>query len=96
MQRYIVERTLRPGMTEGEIEDAIRRLIAVNATIPEIRGLHSHLAVDQTRFFCEYEALDPAVLWEAARLADLPADRVTEVIEIRADMYRLSNHKEGR
>ncbi len=29
------------------------------------------------------------VLEEAARLADLPADRVTEVIEIREEMFRL-------
>ncbi len=94
MPRYLIERNLRQGMTAAEVEDTVRRMIAVNATMPEIRWLHSNLAADRSVLFCEYEAPDPQIVREAARLAEIPADRVTEVIEIRADMYRLSMRKE--
>ncbi len=89
MPRYLVERNLPQGMSEADVEDAVRRVIAVNVAIPEISWLHSNLAADRSKFFCEYEAPTPEVLEEAARLADLPADRVTEVIEIREEMFRL-------
>ncbi|HLW60892.1 MAG TPA: DUF4242 domain-containing protein [bacterium] len=90
MPRYVIERELPTGITESEIEDAVRRAIAVNATLPAIRWVHSNLTVDRRKFFCEYEAPNPDALREAARLADIPCDRVSEVVEVRASQYKLS------
>ncbi len=89
MPRYVIERTLPPGITPAEVEDAVRRAIAVNTTLPQIRWVHSNLAVDRSKFFCEYEAPNPDAVREAARLADIPCDRVTEVVEVCAATYAL-------
>jgi len=88
--RYLIERNLPQGITAQEVEDAVRRAIAVNTTLTEIRWLHSNLAIDRSKFFCEYEASNPDAVREAARLAEIPCDRVTEVVEVRADQYKLS------
>ncbi len=90
MPRYVIERDLPAGITDAGIEDAVRRAIAVNAAVPGIRWLHSNLAVDRSKFFCEYDAPNPDAVREAARLAEIPCDRVTEVVEVRADQYKLS------
>jgi len=95
MARYLIERILPEGTSEEEVEDVVRRLIALNATIPEIHWLHSYLTVDRSKLFCEYEAPGAGVLYDAARLADVPVDRVTEVIEVRAETYSLFTRKEG-
>jgi hypothetical protein len=89
MPRYLIERNLPQGITAEEVGDAIRRAIAVNTTLSGIRWLHSNLAVDRSKFFCEYEAPSPGAVREAARLAGIPCDRVTEVVEVRADDYAL-------
>jgi hypothetical protein len=89
MPRYLIERSLPPGITAEEVEDAVRRAIAVNTALPGIRWLHSNLATDRSKCFCEYEAPSVDAVREAARLADIPCDRVTEVVEIREDSYKL-------
>jgi hypothetical protein len=91
MPRYLIERSLPQGITAAEIEDAVRRAIAVNITLPDIRWLHSNLAIDRSKFFCEYDAPSPDAVREAARLADIPCDRVTEVVEVRAEGYTLTS-----
>lgn len=89
MPRYLIERILPQGITADEVEDAVRRAIAVNTALPEIKWLHSNLATDRSKFFCEYEAPSSDVIREAARLADIPCDHVTEVVEVREDSYKL-------
>lgn len=91
MPRYVVERDLPAGMTDAAIEDAVRRAIAVNAALPTIRWIHSNLTIDRRKFFCEYEAPDQDAVREAARLAEIPCDRVTEVVEVRAEQYKLAS-----
>jgi hypothetical protein len=91
MPRYVVERDLPAGMTDAAIEDAVRRAIAVNAALPAIRWIHSNLTIDRRKFFCEYEAPDQDAVREAARLAEIPCDRVTEVVEVRAEQYKLAS-----
>lgn len=87
MPRYVIERNLPLGLTEGDIDAAARRIVAVNSTIDGVRWIHSNLAVDRSKFFDEYEATSPAALQEAARLAEVPCDTITEVREIHPDTY---------
>jgi hypothetical protein len=87
MPRYVIERNLPPGLTEADIDDAARRIVAVNSTMDGARWIHGNLAVDRSKFFDEYEATSPAELREAARLAEVPCDTITEVREIHPDTY---------
>lgn len=89
MPRYLIERSLPRGTTAQQIEDAVRRAVAVNAMLPDIRWLHGNLAVDLSKFFCEYEAPNADAVREAARLAGIPCDHVTEVTEVRPADYAL-------
>jgi hypothetical protein len=87
MPRYLIERMLPPGTTEADIDDAARRAVAVSSAMDGVRWIHSNLAVDRSRWFCEYEATSPVALREAARLAEIPCDTITEVREIHPDAY---------
>ena len=87
MPRYLIERNLPLGTTEADIDDAARRAVAVNSAMDGVRWIHSNLAVDCSKWFCEYEASSPAALREAARLAEIPCDTITEVWEIHPDTY---------
>lgn len=87
MPRYVIERILPPGLTEADIDHAARRIVAVNSTMDSVRWIHSNLAVDRSKFFDEYEATSPAALRDAARLAEIPCDTITEVREIHPDTY---------
>lgn len=87
MPRYLIERDLPAGTSETDVDDAVRRSIAATATLPGVRWIHSNLALDRSKFFCEYEAPDEETVRQQARLAEIPADRVTPVREVLARDY---------
>lgn len=87
MPRYVIERHLPPGFTEADLHAAARRIVAVNSAIDGLRWIHSNLAVDRSKLYDEYEATSATALREAARLAEIPCDAITEVREIHPDMY---------
>ena len=91
MPRYVIERNLPPGMSEADIDAAARRAVAVNSTLPRVRWIHSNLAIDRSKFFCEYDAPSAEAVREAARLAEIPCDVVTEVREVHPDTYSMPN-----
>lgn len=75
MPRFVIERNLPPGVTNADIDAAARRAVAVNSALPDVRWIHSHLAIDRSKFFCEYEAPSADAVREAARLAEIPLRR---------------------
>jgi hypothetical protein len=87
MPRYVIERALPGGVTDGDVDDAVRRALRANEEVDGVRWLHSNLAVDRSKFFCEYEAPSADAVREAARRAGIPCDTVTEVREVNASMY---------
>ena len=87
MPRYVIERNLRVGLSESDIDAAARRAVAVNSTLEGVRWIHSNLAIDRSKFFCEYDAPSAEAVREAARLAEIPCDTVTEVREVHPDAY---------
>jgi hypothetical protein len=87
MARFVVERDLPAGLGDADIDAAVRRAVAANATMPGVRWVHSHLALDHSKFFCEYEAPDQEAVREAAWLAQIPCDRVTPVREVSPRDY---------
>lgn len=87
MPRFVIERNLPAGLGDADIDDAVRRAISANATLSGVRWIHSSLAVDHSKFFCEYEAPDEVTIREAARRAAIPCDLVTPVREVAPRDY---------
>ena len=52
-----------------------------------VSWLFSFLSADKKKTFCLYEAPSAEAIREAARRANLPADAVIEVTEVRGDAY---------
>ena len=58
--------------------DAVRLIEEVNAD-EGVRWLFSFLSADKRRSYCLYEAPSPDAIFEAARRANVPADKIVEV-----------------
>ena len=80
MAQYVIEREL-PGagaLSEEEIREiSLRSLQALNSIGPQIQWLHSYVTEDKV--YCVYLAPDADTIREHARLAGLPADRISAV-----------------
>ena len=88
MPRYIIEREV------GEIN--LEDLPAVgrksNEVLAEMEGVvwtRSYISQAEGKIYCEYEAPNPEAVYEHARRAGLPANKVSEItMEIEPSMYR--------
>jgi uncharacterized protein DUF4242 len=87
VNRYVIERNLPGGLSEGDIDAAVRRAVSVNGGVADVTWIGSHLATDRRKFFCVYEAPDAGAVRESARLAELPCDVVTEVRAVEPAAY---------
>jgi hypothetical protein len=52
-----------------------------------VQWLFSFLSSDRKKSYCLYEAPSPEAIREAARRANIPADVIVEVSEIRPQMF---------
>ena len=52
-----------------------------------VQWLFSFLSADKKKTYCLYEAPDPEAIREAARRANVPADVIIEVSEVRPEMF---------
>jgi hypothetical protein len=52
-----------------------------------VQWLFSFLSADRKKSYCLYEAPGPEAIREAARRANVPADAIVEVSEIRPQMF---------
>jgi hypothetical protein len=85
MPRFVIERTFAERLElTTEDADAIRR---INADVG-VEWLFSFLSADKKRTYCLYEAPSVEAIREAARRANLPADAIVEVDEVRPDAIR--------
>ena len=88
MPRYIIEREV------GEIN--LDDLPAVgrksNEVLAEMEGvvwIRSYISQAEGKIYCEYEAPNPEAVYEHARRAGLPANKVSEItMEIEPSMFR--------
>lgn len=53
-----------------------------------VQWLFSFLSADKKKTYCLYEAPSAALLHEAAQRANIPADVIVEVSEMRPEMWR--------
>lgn len=58
----------------------------INADVG-VQWLFSFLSADKKKTYCLYEAPNPEAIREAARRANIPADVIIEVGEVRPEMF---------
>jgi hypothetical protein len=78
--QFVIEREI-PGagaLSDSELREvSLRSLEALKAMGPQIQWLHSYVTEDKV--YCVYLAPDEDSIREHARLAGMPADRVSAV-----------------
>jgi hypothetical protein len=76
MPLYVIERAFAERLELPE--DVVRRIDDVNAD-EGVSWLFSFITADRLHTYCLYEAPSPDAIVEAARRANVPADKIVEV-----------------
>jgi len=84
MPRFLIERNFAEEVEATK--DIADNIIRVNDE-EGVRWLFSFLSPDKRKTYCLYEAPNAEAIRTAARRANLPADVVIEVSEIRPEMF---------
>jgi hypothetical protein len=88
MPRFIIERNVG-SLTREQLDAAGRKSNEVIAGMEGVVWIRSYVSDAEGKIYCEYDAPDIEAVYEHARRAGLPADRVSEVaLEISPDMFR--------
>ena len=88
MPRYIIERAVG-RLTKEELEAAARRSLDAVDQLEGVVWIKSYISEVEGKIYCEYDAPNVDSILEHARLAGLPADKVSEVkLEVSPDMFR--------
>ena len=87
MPLYVIERNFAEQL-EMTDEDALR-VKDINDDL-DLKWLFSFLSADKKKTYCLYEAPNDEAIREAARRANVPADVIVEVSELRPEMYGLA------
>jgi len=84
MPRFLIERNFAEALVvTKEGADQVRQINDEEA----IKWLFSFLSPDKRKTYCLYEAPNAEAIRVAARRANIPADVVIEVSELRPEMF---------
>lgn len=87
MPRYIIERNVG-SLTPKELDAAGRKSNEVVNGMEGVVWIRSYISHAQGKIYCEYDAPSEEAVLEHARLAGLPADRVSEIsLEVSPTMF---------
>ncbi len=75
MQRFIVERTFSPPMSDHELSEVTARM-APCLELYDVKWIRTHLSQDGQRMVCEYEARDAESVRKVQHEAKAKFDRV--------------------
>jgi hypothetical protein len=84
MPLFIIERNFAEQLEVTR--DAASQVQLINEDVG-VQWLFSFLSADKKKTYCLYEAPDPEAIREAARRANIPADVIIEVSEVRPEMF---------
>jgi len=84
MPRFLIERNFAEEVEATK--DIADNIVRINNE-EGVRWLFSFLSPDKRKTYCLYEAPNAEAIRIAARKANLPADVVIEVSEIRPEMF---------
>jgi hypothetical protein len=84
MPRYLIERNFAEALeVTKEDVDQVRQINDEEG----VKWLFSFLSPDKRKTYCLYEAPSAEAIRSAARRANIPADVVIEVSEVRPEMF---------
>ena len=84
MPRFLIERNFAERLQfTKEVADAVTRINDEEG----VKWLFSFLSPDKRKTYCLYEASSADAIRAAARKANIPADVVIEVEEVRPEMF---------
>jgi hypothetical protein len=84
MPRFLIERNFAERLEVTK--DAAQAVIRINDE-EGVKWLFSFLSPDKRKTYCLYEAPSADAIRAAARKANIPADVVIEVEELRPEMF---------
>ena len=84
MPRFLIERNFAEEVEATK--DIADNIVRINNE-EGVRWLFSFLSPDKRKTYCLYEAPNAEAIRIAARRANLPADVVIEISEIRPEMF---------
>lgn len=84
MAMFVIERSFAEQM--NLTNDAARLVKEINGDVG-VHWLFSFLSADKKKTYCLYEAPNAEAIREAARRANLPADVIVEVTELRPEAF---------
>ena len=88
MPRYIIERTVG-SLTKEQLQAAGRKANEVLAGMKDVVWIRSYVSEAEGKIYCEYDAPNTEAIREHARLAGLPADKISQVsLEVNPAMFR--------
>ena len=84
MPLFVIERHFAEQM---EVTRELASMVKLINDEVGVQWLFSFLSSDRKKSYCLYEAPSPEAIREAARRANIPADAIVEVNEIRPQMF---------
>jgi hypothetical protein len=84
MALFVIERNFAEQLELSA--EAARLVIEVNSD-SGVHWLFSFLSADKKKTYCLYEAANAEAIREAARRANIPADVIVEVTELRPETF---------
>jgi hypothetical protein len=85
MPLYVIERNFAEQLEVTR--DDVSQVTLVNADVG-VSWMFSFLSMDKKKTYCLYEAPNAEAIREAARRANIPADVIVEVSELRPETFR--------
>ena len=87
MPRYIIERDVGT-ITRADLDKVGRRSNEVLAEMPDVIWIKSYISESEGKIYCEYDAPNSEAIFEHARRAGLPVNKISEVaLEVSPDMF---------
>ena len=84
MPLFIIERNFAEQLELSN--EGVQEITRINDDAG-VRWMYSFLSADKKKTFCLYEAPNAAAIREAATKANVPADVIIEVDEVRPEMF---------
>lgn len=84
MPRYLIERNFAEEI--GLTKDGVEGIKQINEE-EGVAWIFSFLSADKKKTYCLYEAANADAIRSAARRANIPADVIVEVSDLRPEMF---------
>ncbi|HSD62340.1 MAG TPA: DUF4242 domain-containing protein, partial [Ignavibacteriaceae bacterium] len=90
MHRFVVERTFPTGLNIpiNEVGRDLCLNVVSNNAEDLVTWVHSYVTIDKKKTFCIYDAPSEDAIRRAAKINNLPVDKVTEVTVLDPYFYK--------